>query len=141
MSITAPRDNLATPATRRLATVAALVDGLNAADLDAAADCFLADACLITPDDTAVHGLDAVREILSQLIARRARFEVTASAAPPPSVVRQRWTVRSEGAGGTRLEQVLDPLFLLRRVDDQWKLASAALRFADHSRKVGVPAL
>jgi ketosteroid isomerase-like protein len=141
MTVAAPDRSQAPPAARRLATVADLVDALNAADLDAAAGCFLCDAYLITPDDTAVHGLGAVREILAQLIARRARFEVTASAAPAPGVVRQCWLVRCEGVGGTRLEQVLDPLFVLRLVEDEWKLASAALRFADHRRKVGGPVL
>jgi ketosteroid isomerase-like protein len=141
VSITAPRETLATPASRRLATVADFVDALNAADLAAATACFLRDAYLVTPDDTAVHGLGAVREILAQLIARRARFEVTASAAPAPGVVRQCWLVRCGGVGGTRLEQVLDPLFVLRLIEGEWKLASAALRFADHRRKVGGPVL
>jgi hypothetical protein len=126
---------------RRVAVVAGLVDALNAADLDAATDCFLCGACVITPDDTAVHGLDAVRDILAQLIAGRARFEVPASASPAPGVVRQCWLVRCEGVGGIHLEQVLDPLFVLRRIGDEWKLASAALRFADHRRKVGGPVL
>jgi ketosteroid isomerase-like protein len=139
VTVATPETSLAPPAARRLATVAGLVDALNAADLDAATDCFLGDACLVTPDDTAVHGLGAVREILAQLIARRARFEVTASASPAPGVVRQCWIVRGEGVGGPQLEQMLDPLFGLRRVDDQWKLASPALRFADHRRKVGGP--
>jgi ketosteroid isomerase-like protein len=141
VSVTAPDRSLAPPPSRPLAVVADLVDALNAADLAAATGCFLSDAYLVTPDDTAVHGLGAVRDILAQLIARRARFEVTASAAPSPGVVRQCWLVRGEDAGGTHLEQVLDPLFVLRRIEDEWKLASVALRFADHRRKVGGPVL
>jgi ketosteroid isomerase-like protein len=137
MTVAAPDRSPA--AARRLAVVANLVDALNAGDLDAATGCFLCDACLTTPDDTSVHGLDSVREILAQLIAGRARFEVTASASPAPGVVRQCWVVRGEGVAGTHLEQVLDPLFVLRRIEDGWKLASAALRFADHRRKVGGP--
>jgi ketosteroid isomerase-like protein len=141
VTVTAPEGSSAPSAARRLATVAGLVDALNAADLDAATRCFLFDACLVTPDDTAVHGLDAVRDILAQLIARRARYEVTASATPTPGVVRQCWIVRGEGVGGPHLEQVLDPLFVLRLIEGEWKLASAALRFADHRRKVGGPVL
>jgi hypothetical protein len=141
VTVTTPERSPATPAARRLATVADLVDALNAADLVAATDCFLCDACLVTPDDTAVHGLGAVRDILAQLIARRVRIEVNASAAPAPGVVRQCWLVRCEGVGGMPLEQVLDPLFVLRLIEDEWKLASAALRFADHRRKVGGPVL
>jgi ketosteroid isomerase-like protein len=130
---------LAAPAARRLATVAAFVDALNAADLAAATGCFPCDAYLVTPDDTAVHGLGGVREILAQLIDRRAHFEVTASAAPAPGMLRQCWIVRCEGVGEGPLEQALDPLFVLRRIEDEWKLASVALRFADHRRKVGGP--
>jgi ketosteroid isomerase-like protein len=139
VSLTAPEGSLAPAAARRLATVADLVDALNGADLDAAAGCFLRDAYLVTPDDTAVHGLAGIGDVLAQLIARRARFEVTASAAPAPGVVRQCWLVRTDGVGGAHLEQALDPLFVLRRFGDDWKLASAALRFADHRRKVGGP--
>jgi ketosteroid isomerase-like protein len=139
--VAAPDRSLAPAAGRRLAVVADFVDALNAADLAAATGWFLCDAYLITPDDTAVHGLGAVRDILAQLTARRARFEVTASAAPAPGVVRQCWLVRHEGVGGIQLEQVLNLLFVLRLVEDEWKLASAALRFADHRRKVGGPVL
>jgi ketosteroid isomerase-like protein len=141
VTVATPDRSLAPPAARRLAVVADFVDALNAADLAAATGCFLPDAYLVTPDDTAVHGLGAVRDILAQLIARRARFEVTASAAPAPGVVRQCWLMRCEGVGGIHLEQLLDPLFVLRLTEGEWKLASAALRFADHRRKVGGPLL
>lgn len=140
MSTSTPTPPVLTPpGSGRLARVAAFVAALNAGDASAATACFLGGGCLITPDDTAVHGLGAVGEILAQLVARRGHIEVTASAATAPAAVRQSWLVRSGGVAGTTLEQVLDPLFLLRRIEGEWRFASAALRFADHRHKVGGP--
>jgi uncharacterized protein (TIGR02246 family) len=117
----------APPAVRAcLGFVRALSDG----DLDAATACFARDACLITPDATAVHGRDRIRPLLAQLVARRTEIEVelsTVIGAGEVILASERWRVRS-GAGGEapRIEQTLHPTLVLRRVEGEWKLAIAA---------------
>ena len=106
------------------------VRALSAGDLDAATACFARDACLITPDATAVHGRDRIRPLLAQLVARRTEIEVelsTVIGAGEVILASERWRVRS-GAGekAPRIEQVLDSTLVLRRVEAEWKLAIAA---------------
>ena len=91
--------------------------------------CFSRDACLITPDATAVHGRDRIRPILSQLIARRAEIEVESSTvltAGDVAMASERWVVRSNGVEGSRIEQVFDSTLILKRIEEKWKLAIVA---------------
>jgi ketosteroid isomerase-like protein len=57
----------------------AFAASISRGDLDAAAHCFVKDACLVTPDATAVRGRDEIRPILHQLIVLESRIEVQES--------------------------------------------------------------
>jgi ketosteroid isomerase-like protein len=102
---------------------------LNGEDLDAAAACFTRAGCLITPDATAVHGRDQIRHVLAQMVALRTRVLVEASNSIRGGEVilaRERWRMRSGEDGGALIEQTLDAVLTLRRIEDTWKLAIAA---------------
>jgi len=102
---------------------------LNLGDLNRATACFCRDACLITPDATAVYGRDRIRPILSQLIARRAEIEVESSTvltAGDVAMASERWVVRSNGVEGSRIEQVFNSTLILKRIEERWKLAIVA---------------
>ena len=105
------------------------VRALSAGDLDGATACFARDGCLITPDATAVHGRDRIRPLLAQLVARRTEIKVELSNvvdAGDVVLLQERWRVRSGAAEGPRIEQVLEPTLILRRIEAEWKLAIAA---------------
>ncbi|HEX8754239.1 MAG TPA: nuclear transport factor 2 family protein [Solirubrobacterales bacterium] len=107
-----------------------MVDAVNRGDADGASACFTRDGCLITPDATAVHERDRIRPVLSQLISRRAEIEVDLSSvlrAGSVALAYERWQVRSPGLDGSGVEQTLNPTLVLHRLDDDWKLALAAL--------------
>lgn len=107
----------------------AFVYSLNVGNLNRATACFSRDACLITPDATAVYGRDRIRPILSQLIARRAQIEVESSTvltAGDVALASERWAVRSNGVEGSRFEQAFDSTLILRRIEESWKLAIVA---------------
>lgn len=98
-------------------------------DLDAAAECFARDGCLITPDATAIHGRESIRRVLAQMIVRHTQIEVelsTAVGAGEVVLIHQRWRIRSGEQAGGRLEQVADAIMILRRVEGTWKLSIAA---------------
>ncbi|HEU4461361.1 MAG TPA: nuclear transport factor 2 family protein [Solirubrobacterales bacterium] len=102
---------------------------LSAGDLDAAADCFARDGCLITPDATAIHGRESIRRVLAQMILRHTEIEVelsTAVGAGEVVLIHQRWRIRSGERAGERLEQVADAIMILRRIEGRWKLSIAA---------------
>jgi ketosteroid isomerase-like protein len=102
---------------------------LSAAKLDAAAACFARDACLLTPDGTAIHERRHIRPLLAQVIAQRPRIEVAASnllLGGEVAFVRERWCVDAAGAGNTRYEHEVEPAMILRQVEGSWKLAIAA---------------
>jgi ketosteroid isomerase-like protein len=108
----------------------AFVRTLNIGDLDGALACFARDACLITPDATAVHGRERIRPLLVQLVARRTEVEVELSKiveAGGVVLANERWRIRS-GSGGEapRIEQMLNPTLVLRQIEAEWKLAIAA---------------
>jgi hypothetical protein len=46
-----------------------LPSALSAGDLRGVSGCLAKDACLLTPDGTAVHGRETVRQVLAQLVA------------------------------------------------------------------------
>ena len=107
----------------------AFVHSLNLGDLSGATACFSRDACLITPDATAVHGRDQIRPVLAQLIAQGAEIEVQSSTAlstGDTALASERWAVRSSGAEGSRLEQVFSSTLILKRIEERWKLAIVA---------------
>lgn len=117
------------PQTHRKAVQPPLAGLLSAGKLDAAASCFARDACLLTPDATAVHGRERIRPLLAQLIARHAQIEVALSSvliAGEVAFVQERWTVRSDGVEGSRFEQVCEPTLVLRWIEGHWKVVIAA---------------
>lgn len=101
---------------------------LSTGELDAATACFARDACLITPDATAIHGRDSIRPVLAQLIAREVEIEVEVSdvlGGDGVLIAYERWRLCS-GAAGERLAQTVFPVLVLRRIEESWKLAIAA---------------
>jgi ketosteroid isomerase-like protein len=97
-------------------------------DLNAAAYCFAKDACLVTPDATAVRGRDEIRPILHQLIVLGSQIEVQESsvlAAGEVALGTERWLVTSPGSEGSPFTRALTPMLVLRQLEDVWKLAVA----------------
>jgi ketosteroid isomerase-like protein len=114
-----------TPEQRVIAFAAAI----NAGDPQAASNCFVKDAVLLTPDSTAVNGRERVRSILLQLVSRQIRIEVqarTVLVAGEVALGSERWRVRSAGTEGTIFEQTTSPKWVLSYVEEDWKLAIAA---------------
>lgn len=103
---------------------------LAAGDLNLASACFARDACLLTPDATAIHGRDHIRPLLAQLIARQVRIEVEQRnilEAGEVAFVRERWLINAEGSTASRFEDVCTPLLVLKQIEGSWKVAIAAL--------------
>jgi ketosteroid isomerase-like protein len=119
----------ATPAASRAGSCPSFVRALSGGDPDAAAACFARDGCLITPDATAIHGREMIRPLLGQMVLRGTRINVetsTAIWAGEVILARERWRVGTRQAPAGRLEQILDPILVLRRIEAEWKLAIAA---------------
>lgn len=103
---------------------------LSAGDLDGVSGCLARDACLLTPDATAVHGREAVRRVLAQLIAADVRIEVESSRvllAGDTALSHERWCVSSNSVDGTRVTGRLHPTLSLQRIEDAWKVAVLVL--------------
>lgn len=103
---------------------------LSAGDLTGATACLARDACLLTPDATAVHGREAINGVLRQLIAAGIQVEVEAGRlliAGDTAISRERWTVRSNGVGGLRATASLRPTLCLRQIEGTWKLTVLVL--------------
>ena len=64
-------------------STAAFVQAINEARLDDAARCFAKNACLLTPDSTAIRGRGEIRAILAQMIALRTSHAPEAAAPEP----------------------------------------------------------
>lgn len=97
-------------------------------DLDAAAYCFAKDACLVTPDATAVRGRDEIRPILHQLIVLESQIEVQESSvvlAGEVALGTERWVISSPGSDGASFTRALTPILVLREVECTWKIAVA----------------
>ena len=108
----------------------ALPSLLSAGDLDGAGACLTRDACLLTPDATAVHGREAVRRVLAQLIAADVRIEVECGrvlVAGDTALSRERWNVTSNSVDGTRVTGHLRPTLTLQRIEGTWKVAVLVL--------------
>jgi ketosteroid isomerase-like protein len=106
----------------------ALAASISRGDLDAAASCFTKDACLLTPDATAVRGREEIKPILHQLILVDSRIEVqetTIVLAGEVALGSERWLVTSAGSEGEPFTRSLTPTIVLRQVEDVWKLAVA----------------
>jgi ketosteroid isomerase-like protein len=106
-----------------------LARALSAGDLRIATDCFVKDACLVTPDRTAIRGRQEIRPILAQLIDGGCHIEVLASTllvADDLALGTERWETRSAGASGAVLAQESTATMVLRRTEGTWKIAIAA---------------
>jgi uncharacterized protein (TIGR02246 family) len=107
----------------------AFARAINASDMEAAALCFARDACLITPDATAIRGREEIRPILDQMVARHSRIEVQASSvlvAGEAALASERWRIRSHGVEDSVFEQSTRPMLVLRHLEGAWKLAIVA---------------
>ncbi len=106
----------------------ALAASISRGDLDAAAHCFAKDACLLTPDATAVRGREEIKPILHQLIVARSQIEVQDSSivlAGEVALCTERWQVTSAGSKGTPFTRTLTPTMVMRQIEGVWKLAVA----------------
>lgn len=106
----------------------ALAASISRGDLDSAARCFAKDACLLTPDATAVRGREEIKPILHQLIVTGSQIEVQDSSivlAGEVALGSERWIVTSAGSEGTPFTRTLTPTVVLREIEDVWKLAVA----------------
>ena len=122
-------DTLIKPSSTGIACLA-LPKLLSAGDLNLAAACFTRDACLLTPDTTAIHGRDHIRPVLAQLIARHVQIEVEQRnilEAGEVAFVREHWLVNAEGSTASRFEDACTPLLVLKQIESSWKIAIAAL--------------
>src|SRR5260370_33064069 len=93
---------------------------LSAGDLRRGNACLAKDVCLLTPDGTAVHGREAVRRVLAQLIATDLRIEVESSrvlVGGDSALSRERWSISSNGVDGERARGVLHPTLSLQRIE------------------------
>jgi ketosteroid isomerase-like protein len=107
----------------------AFAEAINVSDLHAATHCFAKDACLVTPDATAIRGREEIRPILAQLMARQTRIEVLASSllvAGEVALGSERWTIRSAGPEGAVFAQDSSPALVMRNLEGAWKLAIVA---------------
>lgn len=106
----------------------ALAASISRGDLHAAAHCFTKDACLLTPDATAVRGREEIKPILHQLIAAGSKIEVQESSivlAGEVALVTERWQVTSAGSEGSPFTRTLTPTMVMRQLEGVWKLAVA----------------
>lgn len=106
----------------------AFAASISRGDLDAAAHCFAKDACLVTPDATAVRGREEIRPILHQLIVLESQIEVQESSilsAGEVALGTERWRITSPGSEGSPFARALTPMLVLRQLEDVWKLAVA----------------
>lgn len=107
-----------------------LSSALSVGDLRRVSACLAKDACLLTPDGTAVHGRGSVRRVLAQLIAVETRIEVEGSrilAAGDTAVAHERWRVSSNGPDGARVKGLLNPTLCLQQIEGSWKVTIAVL--------------
>lgn len=106
----------------------ALAASISRGDLDSAARCFAKDACLLTPDATAVRGREEIKPILHQLIVTGSQIEVQDSSivlAGEVALGSERWIVTSVGSEGSPFMRTLTPTVVLRQIEEVWKLAVA----------------
>src|SRR6476659_1260588 len=101
-------------------TTLALAESISRGVLHAAAHCFAKDACLITPDATAVRGRAEIRPILQQLIALESRIEVQESSvvlAGEVALGNERWLLTSSGPEREPFTRTLTPTMVMRHLE------------------------
>jgi ketosteroid isomerase-like protein len=106
----------------------AFAASISRGDLDGAAYCFAKDACLVTPDATAVRGREEIRPILHQLIVLGSQIEVQESSvlvAGEVALGTEGWLVTSPGSEGASFTRSLTPMVALQQLEGVWKLAVA----------------
>jgi ketosteroid isomerase-like protein len=106
----------------------AFAESVTRGDLEAAARCFAKDACLVTPDATAVRGREEIRPILWQLIASHSQIKVEESSmilAGEVAFGAERWVIATPSSEGKPFTRSLTPTLVLRRLEGAWKLAVA----------------
>jgi ketosteroid isomerase-like protein len=109
-------------------TTRAFADSISRGDLDAATNCFTKDACLLTPDATAIRGREEIRPILHQLIVIGSRIEVQESSvvrAGEVALATELWIITSAASEGGIFTRGLTPTVVLRQIEGAWKLAVA----------------
>jgi len=102
---------------------------LNRGDLQSAIACFARDACLITPDATAIHGRDQIRSLLAQMVIRQTEIRVESTSAIGAGGVilaQELWRVRAGAPESARIEQNLDATLVLGLIEAEWKLTIVA---------------
>jgi ketosteroid isomerase-like protein len=107
----------------------AFTGAINAGELQRASACFARDGCLVTPDGTAIHGREPIREVLTQMIVRRTEIEVELTStidAGEVTLASQLWKIRSGETAGRRLAQTSTAIIVLRLVEGTWKLSLLA---------------
>jgi ketosteroid isomerase-like protein len=119
--VAAPPDRMACLALPKL---------IGAGNVAAATGCFARDACLLTPDATAIHSREHIRPVLAQLVARHIRIEVEHSnvlVAGDVAFAREHWQVTAHDGSGSHYEQLCSPTMVLKRIEGSWKVSIAAL--------------
>jgi ketosteroid isomerase-like protein len=102
---------------------------LGSGDLDGATACFARDACLVTPDSTAIRGRSSIRPVLAQLALVRTEIAIELSSAlvvADVALLRGHCTIRSNGADGVPFDRATSPIVVAQWIEAQWKLQIAA---------------
>lgn len=102
---------------------------LNAGELKRATLYFARDACLVTPDATAIRGREEIRSILGQLIASNTYIEVQSASllvAGDTALACEPWLIRTRVPGAAPLQQLCRATSVLRQIEGRWKLEIVA---------------
>jgi ketosteroid isomerase-like protein len=106
--------------------LAAFAEAIGAGDLSAASGCLGRDACLVTPDSTAVRGREAIRPVLAQMILAGTRIEAEIApllVAGDLALGRGLWRTLLTDAMGAPYAQTSTSTVVLKKVEqDTWKL-------------------
>lgn len=103
-----------------------LAEAIREGDLDAAQSRFAPDACLVTPDATAVYGSAPIRALLAQLIEAGTVIQVETGSlvrVGEVALASERLHFRSRGVPH---RQSFPANTVLRRYGDDWRIAIAA---------------
>lgn len=115
-------------ATPRLACEA-LARAINSGDLEAAIACFSPGACLVWEDGTVAQGEAAVRDRLTELVARAARVRIELRGvlvAADTALAHERWQIAyADGVDGGAAPAPC-PTLVLRLLGGEWRIAIAA---------------
>jgi len=107
----------------------AFAAALSATELECATSFFAEDGCFVTPDATAVRGLQGVRSILAQLTAGRVQLRVASQSGHTTgslALCNERWTFTCAREDAAPFVRISDSTVLLRRCDRVWRLLIAA---------------